>query len=265
MNILHYTHSDNLADLDNAIPLMEKSLAHYTRLAALTKEKYLHAGSIQDAMRHLSDDNKKYQTWEELLPHYEAELNHFRQNVAFLKQYGGHNNRPPTATFRPINVRLDADNVPVTYVIKRGEHIFSDAHYTIGDYADELRSLMPYRQSLSGVGELRFVCPQAVNLLVGYFNTEHKAFAPAPHHDNYALNGNGNVQANLKIINALAVPDCGTVNIHAYRFDAGSHRIALDKGGLIVFGFIDGNQPFMPYIATLNNASAVDRIDWLFY
>src|SRR5690606_30036878 len=45
--VLRYKYSNNIADLEKAVPYVEKSVAAYRELCRLTKDSYLYANSMQ--------------------------------------------------------------------------------------------------------------------------------------------------------------------------------------------------------------------------
>jgi hypothetical protein len=85
--VLNYQWSKDVNYLDAAIPLLEKSLEWYRELVDLTKDTYLYANSMQTQQRRIpiSGGDAKNKTWEEMLPHYEAELAALKANTELLK------------------------------------------------------------------------------------------------------------------------------------------------------------------------------------
>ena len=85
--VLRYKYSNDLKDLETALPHLEKSLAHYKKLASLTNGTYLYANSMQTQQRKIpvGGNDGKMKTWVELLPVYEQELASFKRNIDSLK------------------------------------------------------------------------------------------------------------------------------------------------------------------------------------
>jgi hypothetical protein len=85
--VLDYQWGKKLDSLEAAVPLLEQSLDYYRQLVDLTRAHYLYANSMQTAQRRIpiGGDGGHNKTWEEMLPHYEAELANFRANLAMLK------------------------------------------------------------------------------------------------------------------------------------------------------------------------------------
>jgi hypothetical protein len=267
MRILRYTHSNDISDLEKAIPFVEKSVEYYKQLVELTKNTYLYANSMQTAQRRIpiGGDDAKNKTWEELLLHYEAELANFKKNIDFLKKHG--DTQQALDILKPVDVKFENINA-TAYSIKDGEKIFSDKDFLIKGFSEELKNMKPLRFNQDKQCEegttLTFEAKQPVSLLVGYLNTERKEYAKAP---TLETNASANLygQGDVKIANAIDVPNRGSVNIHAYTFKAGKHTLNLGKGALMVLGFIDANQKIQPHNAGFGGNDPSGKIDWLFY
>ena len=60
--VLDYQWGKDIKSLEDALPNLEKSLEHYSRLVLLTKNSYLYANSMQTSQRRIpigGDDGKK--------------------------------------------------------------------------------------------------------------------------------------------------------------------------------------------------------------
>lgn len=92
MLVLKYEYSNDVGDLEQALPFLEKSLDYYSKLVDLTRDTYLYANSMQTRQRRvpISGEDGKNKTWEELLPQYRDELDDFKCNLEMLKS-GGNN------------------------------------------------------------------------------------------------------------------------------------------------------------------------------
>ena len=267
MLILRYTHSNDLADLEQAVPHVEKSLEYYQQLVDLTKDTYLYANSMQTAQRRIpiGGDDGKNKTWEELLPHYQTEFNNLKKNIEFIKNHGV-DNKQTFEILKPVNVAIEGNIA--TYPMKAGEKVFTDNNFIISEFSEELKNMRPFRFSQDKQYEdgttLTFETKEKVNLLVGYLNTERKEYAKAPTLETDA-SANDYGQGDVKIANAIAIPERGTVNIHTYTFDAGKHTLNLGKGALIVLGFISADQNISIRNAALGANDPSSQIDWIFY
>ncbi len=268
MCVLEYTHSGNIADLEKAIPLMEKSLEYYQQLLDLTKNTYLYANSMQTAQRRIpiGGDDGKNKTWEELLPFYQAELANFKKNIDFLKKHG--NTNQSIETLVPAQVTLNNKDIQ-TYVFRNGEKVFGDQDFIINGFADELKNLKPFRFDIEQQAKegttISFENKKPVNVLVGFFNTERKEYAKAPTLETDA-SANQYGQGDVKIANAINVPGRGSVNIHTYTFPAGKNTLNLSKGALMIIGFTDASQKINIRNAGFGgDETPGSKVDWLFY
>lgn len=268
MLILRYTHSNDIADLEKAVPHVEKSLEHYRKLVELTKDTYLYANSMQTAQRRIpiGGDDGTNKTWVEMLPHYEAELANMKKNIEFIKNHGDDTSRTIDA-LKPVNVTISGIDAP-TYAIKDGEKVFSDKDFVIKGFADEIREMRPFRfsqdQQYESGTTFSFEAKEPVNMVVGYLNTERKEYAKAP---TLETNASANTfgQGDVKIANALDIPRRGSVNIHTFTYPAGKHTVNLGKGALMIFGFTSADQKIAPRNAGFGGKDPSSKIDWLFY
>jgi hypothetical protein len=269
MSVLNYSRSNDLIDLDFAAQCMEKSLTHYRRLVALTRDTYLYANSMQTGQRRIpiGGDGARNKTWLELLPFYEKELADFNKNISFLKTYGSAGNAQQYAPLQPVDV-VWKNKKQAFFSPSEGAKIFSDETYTIEAISPELAALKPLLFSLREQNQsgttLEFTAKKPVQVLVGYLKTERREFAASPTLETDA-SANDYGQAEIKIANALSIPRRGTVNIHSYTLPAGRNTLSLGKGALFVLGVIDAAQPIPPHNAGIGGADLGSRVDWLFY
>jgi hypothetical protein len=83
MLVSSYKYSNDINDLEKAVPLLEKSILFYRQLIELTKDSYLYANSMQTSQRKItaSGEDGKNKTWTELLPYYLEELDNFKKRI----------------------------------------------------------------------------------------------------------------------------------------------------------------------------------------
>lgn len=266
MCVLRYTHSKDLTDLDNAIPYLEKSLEYYKELVYLTKDTYLYANSMQTAQRRIpiGGDDGTNKTWVELLPHYELELQNYKRNVEFLRQYGENTNKE-IKPLKPIEVKLEGEYERYNFI--EGTTVFGDKNYQIKSFAEELTNLKGVKLNQDNQVEngtsLTFESDVPVSVIVGFFNTERKEYLKAPTLETDA-SANEYGQGDVKITNALDLSERGSINIHTFTYPGGKHTLNLAKGGVLVLGFADGTYVIEPRSASKDGSSSSD-IDWLFY
>ncbi|TGE24215.1 hypothetical protein E5K00_03095 [Hymenobacter aquaticus] len=267
--VLRYKYSRNVADLEQAVPLLARSVQHWEKMVALTQDTYLYANSMQTAQRKIPmrGVDATYITWAEMLPVYQKELLNLRRNIDSLKT---------VKLVPPVQQTTRLAAAPVTlqtkagrYAAAAGQSVFADTTVTITALAPELAGLTGLRlskaQMLSQGTEIRFTTRQPVKLLVGYFNAKNPRYLPAPQLETDA-SANDYGQADIKISNAVAVAGMPPVNVHTYTFKAGTHTLYLGKGAALLLGFIDASQPLRPYNAGLGTGlgDQTKEVDWLF-
>lgn len=91
MAAMQYQYSDDVADMEKALAHLEASVAQFRELAALTRDTYRYANSLQTGHRKIPlrgadrDGQGQNYHWSQVLPHYEEELDEFREKVAALR------------------------------------------------------------------------------------------------------------------------------------------------------------------------------------
>ena len=266
--MLRYKYSNDIKDLEKALPHLEKSVEFYSKLADLTKDTYLYANSMQTQQRKIpvGGDDGKFKTWVELLPVYQKELQNFRRNIDSLKS-------PIAAT--TAQAALVYQNAEVTmitepdgyYSINTGKEMFSDTATYFKDFATELKAMRGLKLSKSKqMAEgtvLKFSNKAPVKVLVGYFNDKASRFLQPPQLETDA-SANDYGQAEVKIANALIISGMPPVNIHTFSFKPGTNTLTLGKGAALILGFIDDNQPMKARDAGLIQGGVKKELDWLF-
>jgi hypothetical protein len=264
--ILRYKYSNDIIDLEKALPFLEKSVAYYSRLTDLTKENYLYANSMQTAQRKIPirGVDGTFKTWAEVLPVFQKELENFRKNIDSLKSIKGTSGNNTIMQFKNANVHLPKNTE--FYTINAGQQLYSDTSLFIKEFSGELNGLkgikMSRKKQIIKGTSLTFTATKPVKLLVGYFNEKIANYLKAPELETDA-NANEYGQDEIKIGNALVAGDLPPVNVHAYSFKPGTHTLNLGKGMCLILGFIDGNQQIRMHDAGLG-VSGKNDIDWLF-
>ncbi|MGC4102919.1 MAG: hypothetical protein QM738_16395 [Ferruginibacter sp.] len=273
LGILRYKYSDDVKDLEKALPLLEKSVTDYKVLVDLTKGTYLYANSMQTQQRKIPirGSNGTFKTWAEVLVPFENELQHFKHKIDSLKKapvkIAAQQNVLSKATVQILN------NSNKWYGIDSLSQPFADSALVIAAAAKELKNLQglqwSFQQQLKNGTTVQFTNSKPVKLLVGYFNPVKAAFSKdttflkAPELETNA-SANDYGQAEIKIANALVVKGMPPVNVHSYSFAAGNNTLQLPKGICLILGFVDGEQAIPLYDAGLTESGAKKEIDWLF-
>ena len=268
--VLRYSYSNEISDLDKAIPHLEASIKHYELLVNLTKDHYLYANSMQTAQRRIpiGGDDGHNKTWAELLPHYERELTNFKRNLELLKS--SKDGKMATKQVKPwqtAEVTMLSENKG-TYLVKNGTKVYGTDISEFTKVAPELQNLKGYtfdenNQNLNGT-QLKFKNNKAVKLVVGYFNSDQKRFLFPPILETDAA-GNSHGQAEVILASAMNLKELPRINIHTYTFEPGENKLDLGKGRVLILGFIDANQTITTRDVGYIDAGEKGAVDWLFY
>ncbi len=269
MLVLRYKYSNNIEDLQKAVPLLDKSLDHYRDLVGKTENKYLYANSMQTSMRRIPIEGKggMNKTWRELLPQYEKEAEVFKRNIDMLRENGGKRNDKEPEVLKAATVKVYSEHSG-WFSMNAGQKVYNDNVAKIKAVAPELNKLKGLRfsdkQQQENGTELDFSCDQPVKILVGYFNTNsYTVLRPPTLETNAHANDHG--EADIKIANALDVPGLYPVNVYTYTYPAGRHQLKLGKGRVLILGFMDGNKNIPIHDAGIGVEEGEASVDWLFY
>ncbi|MFV0564714.1 MAG: glycoside hydrolase family 20 zincin-like fold domain-containing protein [Flavobacteriaceae bacterium] len=268
--VLRYSYSSDIADLNEALPHLEKSITYYQDLVNRTKDTYLYANSMQTSQRRIpiGGDDGNNKTWEELLPHYERELTNFKRNIERLKiSKDGKISKPNIEPWQSVNVEM-LGSFTKNYTMQNGTKVY-------GTDVSEIMALAPELQNLKGIVlseqeqiangvHLKFKTNKPVKLVVGYFNTDQKRYLFPPSLETNAA-GNARGEAEVVLANALKLKGLPRVNIHTYAFQSGENELVLGKGRVLLLGFIDANQTITSRDVGLIDKDEKEAVDWLFY
>jgi hypothetical protein len=263
--VLRYKYSNDIGDLEKALPELQTSLDYYQKLVDLTKNTYLYANSMQTKQRKIpvGGNDGKNKTWIELLPYYQRELNNFKKNIDSLKS-------PQAAAKQAVKIQLT--NAPITlnaetYKLTAGSQIYTDSAGTIKNIAPELTGLqgvkmIKAKQIVDGTS-LTFTNAKPVKVLVGFFANKTPQYLQEPQLETDA-SANDYGQADVKIANAIQIENMPPVNVHTYTFKAGTNTLSLGKGACLILGFVDDSVPIPVYDAGLSNEGNIRDLRWLF-
>lgn len=265
--VLDYQWGKEINKLDEAIPYMEKSLEHYRKLVELTKEHYYYANSMQTAQRRIpiGGDDGNNKTWEELLPHYEKELENFKANLVILKEQVNGGVAKETVKIQPLaNAKVKLYGNPKTVKLTKGANVFSNLKGGVEAIVPELEGLNAFvfngDKQREEATTIEFESEQPVKILVGYFRDDHRKFAKKPTLETDAA-ANEYGQAEPKLTNAIRIEGLPLANVHTYSFDAGKHKLLLPKGYALVLGITDSE--ITPRDGGLGGEE--ETMDWMFY
>ncbi len=263
--VLRYKYSNNIGDLEKALPELQTSLDYYLKLVDLTKSTYLYANSMQTKQRKIpvGGNDGKNKTWVELLPYYQRELNNFKKNIDSLKSPQAAAKQSEKIQLVDAPVALTAD----TYKLTAGNQVYADSVGAIKNIAPELAGLkgikmVKAKQETDGT-ILTFTNANPVKVLVGYFANKAPQYLQEPQLETDA-SANDYGQADIKIANAIQIEGLPPVNVHTYTFKAGTNAVSLGKGACLILGFVDDNARIPIYDAGLSNEGNIRDLRWLF-
>ena len=286
--VLRYQHSNDIADLDAALPYLERSLDYWRELVRLTEDTYLYANSMHTSHRRvpITGADGANKTWAEMLPHYERELENFKKNIARLKD-PSIMQRDNVEPLENVRVRLMSHSVgrlisggdmvrryadryvPIeTFRLAEGERLFSDQPFVIQNLGEELKGLtairLPMEEMKGQRTRLTFTNDVPVQVLVGFFNSNHNSYLqpPTPEVD---ANASSHGQADARIVNALFAEGLPSVTIHSYTFERGTNTLSLARGAALILGFVSTDHELVPRDAGFSGGTRRETVDWLFY
>ena len=247
--VLRYNYSGQIGDMQRAAEYLAQSFADYEKLVALTDQTYHYANSMQTSQRKIpvsggiGGRGTNY-LWSQLVPLYKKELEGFRAKVAELKRTANSTPRIDESLIKPwpaAPFTLISTNAE-TYRVEVGAKVFTDRGYTVQSLAKELNGLTGIRFSHTtakeGMPPIEFDVAEPVQVLVGYFDSNQKAWLQVPRLETAAqADERGGVDTVIE--NAAIISSCPNVNVHAFRFGAGRQKLELiGKGSFVILGFV---------------------------
>ncbi|UQA74995.1 hypothetical protein K2F45_24995 [Sphingobacterium siyangense] len=264
IQLLQYKYTHELNALRKALPDLEKSVLEYRKLTEITNESYLYANSMQTKQRKIPmrGADATFIHWNEMLPVFETELNNFKHAIDSLSTR--------TGISAPSKEKLKSQQITFEdrqqlLPLKKGAKLYADQELVVTHMANELEGLQALqidaeKQKLQGT-QLRFKNERAVKILVGYYNSTDKVFAPKPVLEIDA-SANDFGQAETKVRNAIRIQYMPMVDIHTYSFPPGTNELKIPKGEVLILGIVDDKELQNPYNADVDNQG--DDLDDLF-
>ena len=247
--VLRFHYSHDFSDMENAEKFLAESFADYQKLVTLTDNTYHYANSMQTSQRKIPVPGgvKGHGTnylWSQLVPLYEKELEDFKTKVAQLKQSTNTIAVIDESSIKPwpaTQFKLISTNAE-TYKIEVGAKVFTDRDFTIQNLALQLNGLTGIRFSheaaKQGLPPIEFEVAEPVQVLVGYFDSDKKAWLQVPKLE-FAAQADERGGVDTVLENAATIASSPNVNIHAFRFDAGKQKLELiGKGSFVIFGIV---------------------------
>jgi len=248
-SVLRYGYSHDVHDLEQAETALRRSLVEYEQLAALTQTTYHFANSMQTSQRKIPYVGGKNGVgtnylWSQLVPQYQQEYADFQIKVAQAKA-GMNATAALESALKPwpaANFKLISTNAE-TYEVRVGAHPFTDRKYTITGLAPELVGLTGIRFSHEAAKNGRYMpvefeTSEPVQVLVGYFNDQRGIWLPVPKLE-FAAQADERGGVEVLLQNAATISECPGVDVHAFCYEPGRHRLELlGKGSFVVLGVV---------------------------
>lgn len=248
MRVLRYRHSKDVADMLAAEKALAESLEHFRTLEKLTRDTYRYANTMQTGQRKIpvsggTDGTPANYHWSHLLPVYEAELTDFRRRVEAIQSGKSGDvdessiSRLPQADFKVTSPGAQR------YEVQTGAVVFTDRDAVIESLVPELAGGHGIRFSHAAAarGEplvVEFTCKEQVIVLVGYIKGNGDEWLKVPDLETDAL-ADERGGAEPVILNAASVRTLPTIDIHAFRYPAGTNRLDLrGRGSFVVLGVV---------------------------
>ncbi len=247
--VLRYHDSHAIEDLKAAKQFLAESLVDYEKLAASASSSYHFANGMQTSQRKIPFSGGVHGAgtnylWSQLVPVYQKEQDMFSAHVTGLEQQASapavdeSQLKPwPPAPFKLISTNAE------TYPVEVGARVFTDRNFALQKLAPELNGLTGIRISNEAAKKGRyqpveFEATEPVEVLVGYFKSSQKNWLQVPTLETAAqADERGGVDPVIE--NAAAISGCPTVDVHAFRYDAGRQKLELiGKGSFVILGIV---------------------------
>jgi len=274
MKIIEYKYSmdekcrGDLKLLEEAEKPFAESLEYYRKLAELTERTYLYANSMQTPQRKIPfPDGEKYGHWVQCLPEYEKEYGNFVKNLNRMKNgwLPGGKKDESIERLKEASFSIGKGSCE-TFRVEKGEKLFTDCNFRIQNIAPEIHGLTGIRMGLGeAISEgvhVNFTLDEDSYVLVGYFNSKGVESLQVP---DLETNTHADDRGGLAVVfrNALKADGCPPVNIHAFRYEKGTHEMYLGTGGFVIVGVVPVSEKLHARDAGLEG-EGLETLDWLY-
>jgi hypothetical protein len=236
--------------MEKARDFLTESFAAYKRLSGMADDAYHFANSMQTSQRKIPFSGgyggvATNYLWSQLIPLYQKELADFQTRVKELKENPNAGNvideskiRPwPAAPFKLVSTNAE------TYTVREGARPFMDRYYEIKKLAPELRGLTGIRFSHEEAKNGRYEPVEIettgpVRVLIGYFKNPRPIWLQVPRLETAAqADERGGIDTVIE--NAALIQNCPNVDVHAFRYGPGRHRLEfIGKGSFVILGVV---------------------------
>ena len=247
--VLRFNLSHDITDMERAENFLAESFTDYQKLVAFTGKTYRYANSMQTSQRKIPVSGGKNGVgtnylWSQLVPLYKQELEDFQAKVAQLKQNTNTVAKIDESQIKPwpsSPFKLVSTNAEI-YKVETGAKVFTDRNFSIQNLAPQLNGLTGIRFShetaKQGLPPIEFEVSEPVQVLVGYFDSDKKAWLQVPKLE-FAAQADERGGVDVVLENAATISSCPNVNLHVFRFDAGKQKLELiGKGSFVILGIV---------------------------
>lgn len=259
-SVLRYRYSRELADLDRAQELLDRSLEEYRELVRLAGPAYRDANSLHAASRRIPfiSGPGLYIHWRQCLPEYEKEAAAFRRNRARLRGPGRTSALPTNGAS---NTRTSAVSVKVltlgaeVFTVDRGAALFTDLSYKAAEVAPELRGLTGIRVSARAAGKgatVEFEIAEPARILVGFPSGAGRWATPPKD------------EWDLVLESGVLAPRLPLVRVFSHLLPAGRNQVDFGKGGFVILGFVKPGSGVEAGLQSRRSSRSRGDLDWLF-
>lgn len=242
--VLRYQHSHEREDMEQARASLVASLEQYRKLAALTKDTYRFANTMQTSQRRIpapggADGQPRNYHWTQLLERYESELADYDKQLAALRTNGADAPKAALKPLQPAPFKLLSAQAEV-YRPGPGAKVFTDRPWEIQALAPELSGLSGIRfsdaEARAGRYEpVEFETNVPVQVVIGYVQSKEKGWRQPPELETDALMGN--LTNEPLLLNAATVDALPPINAFVMKFEPGRHKIELrGEGSFVILG-----------------------------
>lgn len=259
----------SLDRLETALVKINSSVDRYRELADLTDRTYLYANSMQTPQRKVPfADGGRFDHWRQCLPQYEAEALNFAANLSQLAEEG---DRPRASLagaadrFREVPYRATGDGAE-SFTVQPGASVFNDTMGHARTVADELVGLSGVRlgkaQGFAGPLSVELSLEEPGHVLIGYFQDKDPVWLQVP---DLEVDTHADVRGGLEPVlrNGVQVDFHPRLDVHALRYDAGTHELSPGRGAFVIIGVVAADTEFSGRDASARGDRHED-LDWLY-
>jgi hypothetical protein len=248
--VLRFNYTQNVSDLEKAQKWLSESVETFNQLAVFAGTNYHFANSMQTSQRKIpvpggSGGKPANYLWSQLLPMYQKELADFQTKVAQLKSntnvVAPMVDESKIQPWPAVQFKLISTNAEI-YKVETVAKVFTDRNYKIQKLAPQLNGLTGIRfshaQAKDGLPPIEFEVSEPVQVLVGYFDSDKKAWLQVPKLE-FAAQADERGGVDVVLENAATISECPNVNLHAFRYEAGRQKLELiGNGSFVILGVV---------------------------